>query len=133
MHIDSSVFLRRVLLADAAATTVSGLLMLLDADLLHRLLGIPVTLLHYSGLSFLPFAAFVFYFAKRAILPAPAVWAVIAYNGVWAAASIEALVSGWIEPAMLGKVFVVAQAVVVGIFAEAEYFGLRRMSRAVSQ
>ena len=40
------------------------------------------------------------------------------------------LVSGWVEPTTLGIAFVLAQAVVVALFAEAEYVGLRRTQAA---
>ena len=43
---DHTLFLRRVLLADAAASLATGLLMLLGAGMLGPLLGLPEALLH---------------------------------------------------------------------------------------
>ncbi|MDQ3806299.1 MAG: hypothetical protein M3416_21030 [Acidobacteriota bacterium] len=127
---NTSPFLRRVLLADAATSGASGLLMTLGSGPLGDLLGVPPPLLRYAGLSLLPFAALVAYLATRERLPRPAVWAVIALNALWAADSILLLVGGWVGPTALGYAFIVAQALVVAAFAEAQYIGLRKSHAA---
>jgi hypothetical protein len=123
-------FLRRILLADAATSAATGVLLLADAGLLAELLALPADLLRFSGIVLLPFAALVALLATREHLPRRAVWAVIAANALWALGSVLLLVSGWIEPAALGIAFVLAQALVVALFAEAEYVGLRRTEAA---
>lgn len=123
---NNSSFLRRVLLADAAVSGASGLLMMLGAGLAEAPLGLPAGLLRYSGLGLLPFAAFVAYLASRESLPRPAVWAVIACNALWVVDSVLLLLSGWVEPTGLGYAFVIAQALVVAMLAEMQYLGLRR-------
>ena len=122
----SSSFLRRVLLADAAASGTSGVLMVLGASVLSDLLRVPQELLFYAGLSLFPFAALVAYVATRERVSRAGVWAVIACNALWALDCAALLVGGWIEPAALGQAFIVAQALVVLVFAEMEYLGLRR-------
>jgi hypothetical protein len=129
---DTSSFLRRVLLADAAASAATGLLMMLGAGLLEQLFGMPKALLHYAGISLLPFAALVAYLATRGSLSRTGVWAVVICNALWAADSILLLLSGWVEPTRLGHAFVIAQALVVAVFAELEYFGLRRTRMMVA-
>ena len=126
----TSPFLRRVLLADAVTSGATGLLMMLGASLLAELLGMPAALLDYAGLVLLPFAALVAYLATRESLWRPAVWAVIACNALWAADSVLLLLTGWIEANKLGVAFVIAQALVVAVFAELEYVGLRRSDGA---
>lgn len=122
----NSSFLRRVLLADAAASSATGLLMALGANALSRLLGLPPALLLYAGLVLLPFAGLVFYVATRDAISRPAVWFVIVANVLWTVDSILLLVLGWVNPSALGYAFIIAQALVVGVLAELEYFGMRR-------
>jgi hypothetical protein len=121
-----SLFLRRVLIVDAAASAVTGLQMLLGAGLLEGLLGIPAALLREAGLILIPYVAFVGYVATRESVQTPAVWTIIACNALWTAASLLLLVSGWVAPTALGYAFVIAQALAVGILGELQYVGLRR-------
>ncbi|MGA2128631.1 MAG: hypothetical protein ABSG76_21070 [Xanthobacteraceae bacterium] len=129
---DPSQWLRRVLLVDAATSGAMGLLLVVAANLLAPLLGLPAALLDYAGLSLIPFAALVCWVATRQQLPRPGVWAIIACNAVWSADSILLLLSGYVAPTGLGATFVVAQALVVAILAELEYVGLRRTAASMA-
>lgn len=128
-----SPFLRQILLVDALITGATGLLLLLGADFLATLLDLPIGLLRYAGLILLPFVAFVFYLAAREQVQRSAIWLVIGINILWVAASIALLLSGWATPNGLGIAFVIFQAVVVGVFAELQYVGLRRSVTLASQ
>lgn len=121
-----SVLLRWAIVGDAAVSGACGLLMVLGADPLSGLLGLPVPLLRHAGLALLPYAAFLAWLAGRRPMPCAAVWAVVAGNLAWAAGCILLLVLGWVAPTGLGIAFVLIQAVTVLAFAEAQYFGLRR-------
>jgi hypothetical protein len=129
-HILPSAFLRRALLLDAVASGATGVMMAAGAQVLSGLCGLPASLLTYSGLSLLPFAAIVGLLARRDSLPAAIVWAVIAYNALWSLDSLGLLASGWVAPTALGYAFVLGQALVVAALAECEYLGLRRSCRA---
>jgi hypothetical protein len=118
--------LRRSLLADAVITSATGLLLALGAPVLSGLLGLPEPLLRWAGVSLLPFAGLVALLARRAEAPRGAVLAVVLYNALWALDSVALLALGWVSPTLLGSAFVVAQALVVGLFALAQYAGLRR-------
>jgi len=109
--LDSILFLRRALLADAAMSGGAGLL------------GLPASLLRYAGAALIPFVAFVAYVGTRDRLARPAVWTVIVCNALWAAGSL--LLLTWLAPTVLGYVFVVAQAAAVAIFGELQLVGLR--------
>lgn len=121
-----TVFLRYALLADAIASGATGLLMIAGADLLTGLLGLPVALMREAGLLLVPYVALVAFVGTRETISRPAVQAIVALNVVWVAASIGLLISGFVAPTMLGYVFVIAQAVAVGVFAELQVIGLRR-------
>lgn len=126
-----SPFLRYALMADAAVSGFTGLLMAVGAGSLSTMFGLPFALLLGAGLMLLPFAAFAAWIGRREVIAACFVWAVIALNLVWAADSILLLISGWVTPTGLGYGFVVFQALVVLAFAEAQFIGLRRMDRAI--
>lgn len=126
MSLASSPFLRRVLLADAAAAAAAGLLMTAAAGLLSGPLGLPVALLQAAGLLLLPFAAFIGWLATRSHMSRGAVWTVVVANAIWAVDSVLLLFSGWITPTAAGQAFIIGQALLVGLFAELEYFGLRK-------
>jgi glucose uptake protein GlcU len=127
-----SPFLRRALLADALISAATGLLMLIGANVLASILGLPEALLRYAGLVLLPYAALVAYVATREQLRRWAVWAVIVANAIWAVDSIILLLSGWVTPNALGYAFIIFQALVVAAFAEIQYIGLRRSMTTVA-
>jgi hypothetical protein len=126
MTVQSSPFLRRVLLADAFTCIATGLLMLLGAHSLESVLGLPAPFLQKTGLVLLPIAAFIGYVGTRASISRRLVWVVIAGNALWVLDSIALLMSGWVMPTALGQAFIVVQAVAVAVLAELEYIGLRR-------
>ena len=131
-HFHPSLFLRRSLILDAVASGATGALMLAGAGLLEGWLGLPAALLRAAGLVLVPYVAFVGYLATREKLTPAAVWTVIAANGLWAAASIGLLLSGWVAPTALGYAFVIAQAAVVAAFGELQYVGMRRPEPALA-
>ena len=51
--------------------------------------------------------------------------AIIALNVLWVVGSAVVLF-GFVAPTLLGYAFVIAQAIVVGVFAELQFIGLRR-------
>jgi hypothetical protein len=130
MTIRPTPFLRNVMLADAAASGATGLAAALAADAAAPMTGLPAALLAYAGLSLLPYAALVAWLATRDRLPRGAVWAVIAYNGLWALDSLVVAFGGLFAPTPLGIAFVVAQAAVVAAFAELQLVGLKRAPAA---
>ena len=117
-----STLLRRALLADGAASGLSGALLVFDAAPLAELFGLPPALL--SGAFSLAYAVVVAWMGTRDRLWRPAVWAVIVGNAAWALGSIELLLST--HPTALGQAYVVAQAVLVAVLAELQFIGLRR-------
>ena len=121
-----NTFLRYALLADAVASGATGLLLIAGADLLTGLLGLPVALMREAGLLLVPYVALVAFVGTREAISRPAVQAIIALNLLWVVGSMGLLMGGWVAPTALGTAFVIAQAVVVGVFAELQFIGLRR-------
>lgn len=122
----SSPLLKRALLVDGLTSLILGVLLIATAGPASTALGLPEELLLAVGLICLPFAAAVSWLARQDRPPEAAIWAVIAANAAWVAASIGLIVSGWVAPTVLGLIFVVAQATIVGFFAGLQYLGLTR-------
>jgi hypothetical protein len=125
------MFLRYALIADAVASGATGLLMIAGADLLTGLLGLPVPLMREAGLVLVPYVALVAFVDTRAVIPLHVVKAIIALNIAWVLGSVALLV-GFVTPTALGYAFVIAQAVAVGVFAELQVIGLRRVNMVVA-
>lgn len=125
-HLTMSPLLRRALQADALASGAMGLLLALAAGPLEELLGLPRALLMGAGIGLLPFALALGWLANRESVRRGWIWAVLAINAVWVIDSLSLLASGWVEPTLLGKVFVIGQALAVALLTELEFFGLRR-------
>jgi hypothetical protein len=127
-----SLSLRRVLLLDTIATGATALLLLMGAEQLASLLGLPIAMLRESGLILAAFVVFVGWMAAQEPAPISAVRLVIAANVIWVAASLMLLVSGFVEPTAAGYVLISAQALVVGGFAELQMMALRRSRLATA-
>jgi hypothetical protein len=127
-----SILLRRALQADAIFSGASALLLSLGADALAPLLQLPEALLRETGLFLIAYTALVGWLGNRPSLPKALVAIVVAGNAAWTIASVALLYSGWVTPNVLGEVLVAAQAIVVGVFAELQYVGLRRSEVALT-
>jgi hypothetical protein len=126
----SSTLLRRALVVDAVVTGACALLLAFGARMLDAFLGLPASLLTGAGVSLIVYTAFLIWLIRRDTLPRGAVWFVIAGNALWAIDSVLLLFTNWVDPTVVGQVFVVFQAIVVAVFAEAQYVGLRRVRTA---
>lgn len=125
-------YLRQGLLADATTSAAFGLLTVIAAGPLERVLGLPATLLRTAGLIMIPWVLCLGWLATRESVQRPAVWAVIILNALWAVDSFVLLWSGWVMPTSAGTAFVVAQALVVAMYAELQYVGLKRSTAAIA-
>jgi hypothetical protein len=126
MSTRSAQFLRRVLAVDAISSAAMALMLLALTAPLASMLAVPSELLHNAGAVLLPFAMFVGWLATRPQPARGAVWIVIASNALWVIESAVILLGNWMQPNALGYVFVIGQALVVGLFAELQWLGLRK-------
>lgn len=124
--ISRRITLRAALRLDAAVTGANGAAYLLAAAPLGDLLGLPPTLLRLVGGVLLAFALAVWLTATRPVGRRGGVVAVIALNAAWAAGSVVMAIGGWSSPTTIGTLWIVAQALVVGVFAELQATALRR-------
>jgi hypothetical protein len=125
----SSIFLRRVLALDAAVTAGNGLIYLVAAGPVGRLLDVQPDLLTGLGIFLLAYGAAVGYLAARPVPPSGWVRVVIGANVAWVAASLCAMLFGWLDPSTAGTVWIPLQAAVVAGFAGLQAAGLNRRER----
>ena len=130
--IHPSLLLRRALLADAIFSGTSAVVLTLGAGALAPLLSLPDALLRETGLFLILYAALVGWLGTRQAMPRALVGLVIVGNAAWTLLSIALLFSGLVTPNLLGEVFVLAQAIATGVFAELQYVGLRRSGTTVA-
>lgn len=130
-HVQPSPLLRNALLADGLLGISTGLLLVLSANWLVGFLDLPRLLLMASALILLPLGGLLFWLSRQPQLHRLAVWAVITLNTLWVIESVMLLVLGWVSPNLFGYTFIIGQAVVVGLLAELQWFGLRQ-SRAAA-
>lgn len=124
--IHPSPLLRFALLADAAASGASGLLVLLGAAALEPLLGLDAAFLRGVGAFCVAYGGLILWLGLRPALPPAAVIGVIVANAGWVVASLAAIAGGLLLPTAAGVGFIIAQAVAVGVLADLQFLGLRR-------
>src|SRR5687767_3284289 len=93
---DRDQLLRRALQADAAAIVASCAAALLAAGPIEAATGIPAALLQPLGVVFLLYAGALAFVATRPAISRAAARVVAAVNFAWVAASVAALIFGWL-------------------------------------
>ncbi|KAB8193262.1 hypothetical protein FH608_023550 [Nonomuraea phyllanthi] len=123
---DRTRFLRLALAADAVVTGVNGLAYLAFAAPVSDLLGPGAGPLRGIGAFLLAYGVAVGLLAARRTISPAATRAVIALNVIWTLGSVVAVVTGAADLTTAGAIWTIAQALVVGVFAELQITGLRR-------
>jgi len=117
--------MRPVLLADAAITGATALLMLAGAKPLADLLDLPVGLLAGAGAVLVPYVGYLLWLANRNVMPRAGIAVTIAANLAWAIGCAALLIGWWVEPNRLGIAFILLNAVAVLVFADLQVLALR--------
>ncbi|MEV0621042.1 hypothetical protein AB0I81_47485 [Nonomuraea sp. NPDC050404] len=123
---DRMKFLRLALAADAVVTGGNGLVYLALAGPVGTLLGPDAGLLRGIGIFLLVYGAAVGFLASRRDIGPAGTKAVIALNIIWTLASVATVVTGALDFTTIGAIWAIAQALVVGAFAELQIIGLRK-------
>lgn len=122
-----TIFLKRVLLLDAASCLGMGALLAAGSAALAPLLGLDRGLLFGAGLALVPVGLFMLWTGTRATPPRPAVYLIVAGNLLWVLESLLVL-RGAEAATGLGTAFVLAQAAAVAGLAVLEWIGVRRLA-----
>jgi hypothetical protein len=121
--------LRLSLGLDALATGAVGLLAVVGAPFLGSSLGTPATLLAPVGVFLLGYAAMIGIVGTRSHVRRAAVWVAVVLNLAWVVASVAIVAAGPFALTAPGAAIILVQAVAVAIFAEWQFFALRRSRR----
>ena len=121
-----ALFLKRILLLDAASCLAMGLLLIVGASWLTDLFAISRTLLLAAGIILVPSGLFMAWLASRMPPIAALVALVVIGNILWVAESFLILGQNPAASA-IGKAFVIVQAVAVAGLALLEAIGLLRL------
>ncbi|MEV5506939.1 hypothetical protein [Streptomyces orinoci] len=119
--------LRTALWIDSWSTGAFGVLLLAGAPWLSGPLGLPVVWSVPFGVAMLAGAAALALLARRPRIPAQPALMVVAGNALSCAGMLVLAGTDLIALTGEGRAFLVVGAVVVAVFAEAEYVGYRRM------
>nr|WP_206323960.1 hypothetical protein [Streptomyces sp. HNM0574] len=119
--------LRTVLRVDSVGTAVSGGVLTAGCGLLAPLTGMPLAFALAFGVFQLGGAAALALIAGYPVLPRALVRAVIGVNLVSCAGCLVLAFSGLLPLTGAGRVLLAVGALFVGVFAELELLGLRRM------
>lgn len=127
-----SALLRTSLRIDGWSTAVFGVVMLAGSSWLSGPLGLPAAWSIPFGIAMLGGAAALALIAGYPQIPARLVVTVIVGNALSGAGLLLLVLTGVLPLTGLGVAFMVVGAVVVAVFAELEFVGLRR-SRSTGQ
>jgi hypothetical protein len=120
--------LRFVFAIDCFTCVSAGLLMLLGANWLAPLLGLPASLLVWAGGALLPVAVLFGFMSLHTPTNRTLLLLAVAGNMLWVIGSV--IVACVFSPTLLGFAFVVMQAGAVAVLALLEASGLRSPASA---
>jgi len=125
---DKSRLLRRVLLGNAAFSTTTGVICLLDGATLTQIFNIPDPLLLPGlGVQLLVFAAFIVWVATRQKMSLTLAWTIIALDFGWVVGSAALLPFVTDILTTTGTTAMILIAAGVGAFAAGQVAGVRRL------
>ncbi|MFB9855124.1 hypothetical protein ACFFMR_32565 [Micromonospora andamanensis] len=102
---------------DALVTGANGVMYLAGASVLADLFGASASLQRGAGLFLVVFAALVGWYARNRAAGPGMGWGIVAVNVAWVAGSLAVAAAGPGEFTAVGRIWLVAQAAVVGLFA----------------
>ncbi len=124
-----SRLLKSMLLADAVVSGAVALLQLSAPGWFAGFLELPRALLVETGVFLVAYVALLLVLASQVRLWSGLIWLVVLGNLGWAIGCIGLLASNVVSPNALGALFLVLHALVVVLFANFEFVGLKASQR----
>ncbi len=126
--LSSPSFLRAVVWFDAATGVLLAALHLALTETLAGWLGLPAGLVSASGLALIAYAVLAMVIASQRTLPHGLLWLLVLGNAAWVVGSVTLLLSSAVAPTVWGQAYLVVHVLSVGVLAELQWFGVRRLS-----
>lgn len=123
---------RRVLAFDALSGAGTGVLQLGLTGLLSQWLGLSEALLQGSGIAIFAFVALAGWLAMQTQPPRAALATIVVGNFAWVVGCVALAFGGAPGVTGMGVAYLLFQAVVVLVFAELQWMGLRRQRVALA-
>jgi hypothetical protein len=119
--------LRNALRANAAFSGISGIIAIIDAEIIADFMGTGTALIYMIlGLNLVIYAGITLYYAGQEAIDKRFAWFAVIADGIWVIASAAILLTNAFDLSVGGKWLVLILADVVLAFAIAQYIGLRR-------
>ena len=131
-HIPMTTYLQKAIGTDAIVSGAAGIALIAGSFFLPALLGLPAELLLWSGAALVPFVIELALILRMKQVHRGIIMAVIAVNIAWVVASLFVAFGPAFAPTLFGKIFIVAQAATVALFAELQIIGLKRAARVAA-
>ena len=125
--LSSPSFLRAVVWFDAATGVLLGTLHLALTDTLSQWFGLSTGLVQGSGVALLAYALLAGGIASQRRLPRGLLGYLAVGNAAWALGSLALLLGSIVAPTLWGQAYLVVHVVSVGLLAEVQWFGMRRL------
>ena len=105
MPVQMTSYLKKAIAADAVISGAAGVAMMVGSTFLPGLLGLPAELLFWAGLALAPFVIELVIILRMKQVAPGLIWALIAINIAWVAASIFVAFGPTFTPTLFGKIF----------------------------
>ena len=119
-----------ILALDSLTCLAAGLFLLLGADWLSPVLGLPAPLLGWAGAALFPVAVLFGWMSRQAAVSRALLLAAVLGNALWVVGSV--LVAIAFSPTPLGLSFILVQAAAVALLASMEARGLSPAASAMA-
>ena len=127
---DNTNFLRRALQANGTFSAVSGIVLIVAAEPISHLLGLSwPSMLIGIGAVLLVYAAGLFRNAFQQSISHVEVWVAVVLDGAWVVGSGLLILTGMLS--VTGNWLVALVADIVLVFAILQFYGLRKIKRAL--
>ena len=127
-QVQPGALLRNVLMTDAVVSGLVLLLLILGAEAVAGITGLPVMALRVVGIALIPWVALLLWAQTRRSVAPAAVWTVIGLNALGAMVCLALAFAANIGLSASATVFIAVNGVGALLLAQAQFVGLRRSS-----